>query len=115
MDIIIAILLFIGAFFILTSAIGLLRMPDLYSRLSTSSKANTFGIGAIFTALALFFYEDISAVTRSFTALVFVLITIPVSSHFLARVAYFYGIDKYKKMKRDDFEEKFGINRKVEK
>lgn len=112
MYIAVAILLFIGAFFILTSAIGLLRMPDLYSRLSTTAKANTFGIGAILLALAIFYYEDISAVMRSFTAFLFILITIPVSSHFLARVAYYFGIEKYRNMEKDDFKDKFGINRK---
>lgn len=107
-------LLVSGAVFILLSAVGLLRMPDLYTRLSVTTKANTLGIGAILTALIIFFESDLSILTRSLTALIFILITIPVAGHFLARVAYFIGIEKQQGSEKDALHKKFGSMKKPE-
>lgn len=107
-ELVVVFMLVVGSIFILLSAIGLLRMPDLYTRLTTTTKANTLGIGALLIALAITFYSHESALTKGLTAFIFILITIPVSGHFLARVAYFIGIKKTKGMKKDELEDKFG-------
>ncbi|GAB4462075.1 MAG: hypothetical protein Kow0031_40840 [Anaerolineae bacterium] len=44
-DIISAILLSLGAFFMLVAGVGLVRMPDLFLRMSASTKAATLGVG----------------------------------------------------------------------
>ncbi|MRR06564.1 MAG: Na+/H+ antiporter subunit G, partial [Deltaproteobacteria bacterium] len=42
-DIVITVFMFIGAFFMFVAALGVLRMPDLFMRLSTTTKAATLG------------------------------------------------------------------------
>lgn len=106
-EIVVASLLAVGAIAILISAIGLLRMPDIYTRLSTTTKANTLGIGAMLLATSFFFSWDVGVLTRLFTAFIAMLITIPVSGHFLARVAYFIGFRKSERMKKDELQNKF--------
>jgi multicomponent Na+:H+ antiporter subunit G len=90
-------------------------MPDFYTRLSHVSKANPIGIGLMLVAMGLAFYDNTNVITRSVVAIIFLLITIPVSGHFLARVAYFIGLEKTQKMKKDELEKKFGSREEEDK
>lgn len=47
------ILVFTGLFFFLTSAVGLIRFPDFYSRLHAVTKADNSGLGTLAAGLAL--------------------------------------------------------------
>ena len=80
-----------GSFFVLTAAIGVLRFPDLYSRLHASSKLITLGSLGIFLGAALSF-SDISALTRLTAALLFQLLTTPLSAYLIAQAAYLRGV-----------------------
>lgn len=55
LDVLIALLMFIGSFFALVASIGLLRMPDLFMRLSAATKAATLGVALVLAAVALYF------------------------------------------------------------
>lgn len=89
-DILIALLLLGGTFFALVAAIGVVRMPDIYMRLSAASKASTLGASFILTAVALFF--GTTAVSGKVVAIIaFTLLTAPVAAHMLGRAAYFSG------------------------
>ena len=79
-----------GAFFVLVAAIGVLRLNDLYMRMHAASKAGTLGAGLLLIALALFSGET-NVVLRALAAVVFFLLTAPVSAHLLARAAYMMG------------------------
>ncbi|MBK9260101.1 MAG: Na+/H+ antiporter subunit G [Polyangiaceae bacterium] len=86
-DIIEGALLVIGSIFILLAAVGILRMPDLFTRLQVTSKASVFGMTCILSAAALHF--DAPAVTaRAVIIIAFVVLTIPVATHLLARAGY---------------------------
>lgn len=90
-DLIIMILSTIGALFILMAAIGMLRMPDFYCRLSVTTKATTLGIGLALVATAVYF--DLSSITSKVVAIIFFLfLTAPVAAHMIGRAAYFIGI-----------------------
>jgi len=100
-DTIIAILLGGGAFFAVLAAIGIVRFPDLYVRLSAATKASTLGTSLILAGVALFF--DDAAVTGKITAIiVFIALTAPVAAHMLGRAAYFSGVPLWEKSVRDD-------------
>lgn len=89
-DALIALLLLGGTFFGLVAAIGVVRMPDIYMRLSAASKASTLGASFILTAVAIFF--GTTAVTGKVLAIIaFTLLTAPVAAHMLGRAAYFSG------------------------
>jgi multicomponent Na+:H+ antiporter subunit G len=68
----------IGSVFILLAAIGIVRMPDLYLRISVTTKAATLGIGLILTGAALFF-ADFSVTSRVIAIVFFLLLTAPVA------------------------------------
>lgn len=86
----VSILIIIGAFFSLTAAIGLLRLPDIYSRMHAASKAGTLGSGLILIALAVF-ADDSATTMRALAGVVFFILTAPVSAHLLAKAAYSVG------------------------
>ena len=75
----------------LTSAIGIVRFPDLYSRLHASSKLVTLGSAGIFLGAALSF-QDSAAFTRLLAVLLFQFLTTPLTAYLIAQAAYLRGL-----------------------
>ena len=105
-EIIIAILASLGAIFVLLAGVGLIRMPDLYLRISVTTKAATLGIGLLLAAAGLYFF-DTSITTRVIAIIFFMLLTAPVGAHLIGRASYFTGIGMWKKSKIDDLKGKY--------
>jgi multicomponent Na+:H+ antiporter subunit G len=85
-----ALLVVIGAGFSLIAAIGVLRLPDLYTRLHAASKAGAIGAGLIFLGVAVASLDG-AVVLRALLGIVFLLLSTPVSAHLLARAAFRSG------------------------
>ena len=87
------ILMLLGGLLALTAAIGLLRLPDLYTRMHAASKAGAMATGLMYFALAVTaaYALDGAVILRAFVGFVFVLLTTPVSAHLLARAAFISG------------------------
>ncbi|XHB98661.1 monovalent cation/H(+) antiporter subunit G [Nitratireductor sp. ac15] len=100
-NILTGILVIIGAAFTLIAAIGILRLPDLYTRMHAASKAGTLGSGLMLVALAIF-AQDQAIVTRALAAVVFFLLTAPISAHLLAKAAYAAGYKLWGRSVHDD-------------
>ena len=100
-DILIAIATGIGAIAILLASIGILRMPDLYLRLSVTTKAATLGIGLILVAAA-FYFQDVGVTSRAFAIILFSTLTAPVSAQLIGRVAYIIKAAMWKHTIRDE-------------
>lgn len=96
----------IGALFILVAAIGLVRMPDFYLRLSVTVKAATMGAGFILVAVALYF-NQFSILTKAIAVIFFLFVTAPVSGHMICRSAYFSGNKLWKNSVLDDLKNKY--------
>jgi len=114
MEIIGQIFLLIGSFSLMTAAVGLLRMPDVYNRVQTGTKASTLGAIMSFIGLALMSYEnwgEVNWVGRFLVLVIFILLTNPVSSHVLMRAAYAMKIPLSKLTVVDKLKE--DINNKV--
>lgn len=105
-DTIIAILATLGALFALLAAVGLVRMPDLYLRISVTTKAATLGIGLLLIGAAIY-YNDVSISTRVVAIIFFILLTAPVGAHLIGRSSYFTGVKMWDKSVRDDLEGKY--------
>ncbi len=105
-DILVAAFSLLGAIFILLAAIGLIRMPDAYLRISVTTKAATLGIGLLLLAAAIHF-QDFSITTRVMAIILFILLTAPVSGHLIGRTSYFSGVKLWKDSVMDDLENKY--------
>ena len=84
-------LILIGATFALLAGAGVVRMPDLFTRMQAATKASTLGIGCIILAVAVHFGE-LGITTRALATIIFVFLTAPVAAHMIARAAYFVGV-----------------------
>lgn len=93
----------LGASFILLAAIGVVKMPDLYLRMSVTTKAATLGIGMILVAAALYF-SDTAITSRVLAIILFMLLTAPVGAHMIGRASYFTGVKLWADSKFDDLE-----------
>jgi len=82
--------LVVGAAFGLLAAIGVLRLPDLYSRMHAASKAGIVGTGLIFVGIAVVSLDG-AVILRAVIGILFLVLTTPVSAHLLARAAHFLG------------------------
>ncbi len=105
-ELLIMILTATGAIFILLAAIGIVRMPDLYLRISVTTKAATLGIGLILSGAAVFF-SDFSVTTRVLAIIFFLLLTAPVAAHMIGRASYFIGTTLWDKSVLDDLKDKY--------
>jgi multicomponent Na+:H+ antiporter subunit G len=96
-----AILILIGSAFILTASIGLLRLPDLYSRMHAASKAGTLGSCVVLLALAVH-ANDAAISLRALAGVAFFLLTVPISSHLLAKAAHGAGYRLWERSECDE-------------
>ena len=80
-------LLGVGSFFILTGVIGLLRLPDIYSRLHAAGLTDTLGAALVLLGLICHAGLSIAAIKLALI-LAFILITGPTATHALANSAW---------------------------
>lgn len=104
--IIIDVFLVVGAFFALAGTVGMLRMPDAYCRMQSSTNIATLGvlclcIGAFIYAVAVQ-GSGTMAVKIALVA-VFTIVTNPISSHAICKAAYKIGVRPENKMVCDEY------------
>lgn len=88
----------LGAFFSVIGHIGLLRAPDIYTRMQTSSTCSTTAVLSILIAALILTW--ISPFTGKIIAIIiFFLITSPVSTHIIARFAWEEGNVPWRRMR----------------
>ncbi len=105
-DIIVIALVVIGAAFSMLGAIGILRMPDVFTRMHASSKAGTVGAACMFAAVAVHF-GTLGEVTRSVLVVLFLFLTAPVAAHLIGRASYFVGTKMWEGAVRDDLQGRY--------
>ena len=103
-EIIVSILLLTAAFVILLAAIGVLRLPDLPTRMHASTKSGVLAISLIMIAVAVFFAEtDITA--RVLAIITFTFLTAPIAAHAICRAGYLSGVELWSETVRDDLKD----------
>lgn len=79
--------LLVGAFFALTGAIGLVRLPDFFARLHGPTKATTLGVGGVLIASMTYFISRGEYGLHELAITLFLFITAPVSANLLGKAA----------------------------
>jgi multicomponent Na+:H+ antiporter subunit G len=95
-DAIVIALAVIGLGFTLSGAVGILRMPDVYSRIQCSSKTVTMGALPVLIALVVGMGPVSSYGSRALLVAVLLLIVNPAASHALVRAAYKAGVPMWR-------------------
>ncbi|WP_234031405.1 monovalent cation/H(+) antiporter subunit G [Lentibacillus cibarius] len=105
LNMIIAFFLLSGTFFILSSSIGIVRFPDVYTRLHAATKASTLGIAGLLIGAFLFMYVSHGIASgKLLLAIIFTLLTAPVSGHMISRAAHRNGVKPILKNRTDEYE-----------
>jgi len=110
-----------GAVFILIASIGLLKMPDVYLRMSASTIAATFGVALMLVAAAIHFMT-LGIIFHIIGVIIFLILTVPVGAHLMGRASHIIGLPMWDKTLRDDMKGKYnkkthqfsGMNEKSE-
>lgn len=90
-----------GSFFLFVGGLGIIRLPDLYTRMHAAGVTDTLGAGLILAGLATQAPNWLIAV-KLLAILIFLYLTSPTSSYALANSALFAGIRPVLARKRQE-------------
>lgn len=110
LEIIGLVFLWIGVGFSVVGIVGLIRLPDMYTRLHASGKVSTVGLCSLLLGAAVLLPE---AGLKLIALTLFAVLTLPVSTHAIAAAAYRSGVPMRRSV-RDDLARKTDENPKVE-
>lgn len=111
---IISILIIISGLLSVLAAVGVIRLPDVYTRTHAAGVSNTFGVSLLlFTTVGYFFHSGEGFNARLILAILFIYLTTPVASHFINRAAYDTGVplairvrDQLRSVKKEDIKQR---------
>ena len=91
----------IGVAFMFVSAVGLLRLPDVFSRMHAAGKASTLGVSCLLLSAGVYFWDD-NLFFRMLVLIALIFATSPISTSAMARAAYRTGSARRLHLKRDE-------------
>lgn len=90
----------IGVLFMNISALGMLRMPDVYAQMHAAGKAATLGVSCVLLAAGIFYGAEVF--WRMLILIVLFFVTAPIATTSMARAAYRSLLDEPFVLSRDD-------------
>lgn len=106
MDVVAGVILLLGAVLIVISAVGVLRLPDVFMRLHAATKAGTLGAGLVLLGAAVHF-GLLAVSVKATVVFLFLLVTAPVAGHVLGRAAVLDGDTKWSRTRYDELEGRY--------
>ena len=110
LTLIVAVMLVAGGLFTFLAALGIVRLPDLYTRMHAASKAGTVGSGLLLLAVGLH-AGDLATFSRAIAGFFFFILTAPVSAHLLAKAAHQVGYRLSPVSVLDEMKARSGVQR----
>lgn len=104
-----ALILILGSIFMFLAAVGILRLPDLPTRMHASTKAGSLGAGLTIIAVA-FVMPELPVIARAIATVVFLLLTAPVAAHVIGRAGYFMGVPLWEGTVQDALAEQYDFD-----
>lgn len=107
-EILAAIFILVGSVIVFISAIGMIRLPDVYTRSHAASKSSTLGVlSTLVGTLIYFVLADGYFSIRLILGIFFVFLTAPVAAHVISRSAYRKGVPLADESIEDDLKDYF--------
>lgn len=105
-NILIVFLISLGVIYTLVAVIGVLRLPDVYTRSHAATKSVTFGVLCILSGVFLYFWLiEGNFNIKLLLAIFFLFITAPIGGHIMGRAAYISGVKPSEMTVNDELEE----------
>lgn len=102
-EILISFFVVTGSLFILVASIGLLRMPDIYTRMHAATKATSWGIMLILFGVMIY-YPSLGIIMKSLLIIIFLYLTTPVAANLLGKTSLEMGLPVW--LKKNERSEK---------
>lgn len=105
MSILAATLIGLGLFFFVAGTIGILRLPDFYTRLHAAGKCDSLAAVLIVTGVALLVVQDFSAgsllvALKILLIAVFVFVASPTATHAITEAALMLGVKPWERSEK---------------
>jgi multicomponent Na+:H+ antiporter subunit G len=101
-----ALAMIVGTFFMVVTGIGLVRFPDVYTRMHAAGKAGTVGIALLILAPSVYFVGSEPFVSvRGCLAIVFQFLTVPGATYLLAHASYVRSYPAHERTEIDELQE----------
>lgn len=98
-------LISVGVLFTVVTVIGILRLPDVYTRAHAASKSATLGVMSILSGVFLYFWVNEGIISiQLILGIIFLFFTSPIGGHLMSRAAYISGVKPSKLTVRDDLQ-----------
>jgi len=101
-------LVLVGSIFMLLAAVGVVRMPDVFLRLHSSTKSATLGAGCLLLGAAIYF-GDFAVGVRALAVVAFLFATAPVAAHVIGRAAYLSGVPLWEGTLSDELQGQYDL------
>lgn len=89
----IVVTILVGLLFTVVAVVGVLRLPDVYTRAHAASKSATLGVLSILVGVFLHFWWNKDHISiQLLLAIAFLFITSPIGGHLMGRAAYLSGV-----------------------
>jgi multicomponent Na+:H+ antiporter subunit G len=111
-EMILSLLLLGGSFFVFIAALGITRLPDLFTRMHANAKASSLGIGLLAIAAGLHFSQS-WVLLQSVLTILFIFLTAPISAHMIARAGYLLKVHLWEKTVRDELKQRYDFKNKI--
>jgi multicomponent Na+:H+ antiporter subunit G len=106
LEVVVAAAMLVGTFFMVVTGIGLMRFPDVYTRMHASGKAGTVGVTMLILAATIHFAPtDPFLSVRGVLAIVFQLFTTPGATYLLAHASYVRSYPRHARTEIDELEQ----------
>ena len=102
LDVVSTVLIFLGCLLALTSGLGLLRMPDFYTRIHPAGKSDSLAQVLIVLGVILQFQHEWPDILKLLLISLFLFATTPVAAHATVRAAHLDGIEPWQAKEQGD-------------
>lgn len=109
-EILVSAFLLMGGILSIIAAIGVIRLPDLFTRMHAATKVGTVGVSSITIGLMVHF-GNITVTSRGLLVIGFFLLTAPVAAHMIGRAAYRSGVSLWILTRIDEWKSHGEINK----
>lgn len=107
-----SILLVSGALFMFVGALGIVRLPDLFTRMHAATKSASFGSVLMLCAVAVYFGK-IWIIFETILVIFFIFLTTPVGAHMIGRVAYLLGTQLWEGTVIDELQGRYNMRKRA--
>nr|WP_245723020.1 monovalent cation/H(+) antiporter subunit G [Natribacillus halophilus] len=106
-EILISIFVLLGSFLSLIGSLGIMRLPDIYSRMHAATKSATLGVVLLILGTFTYFLGEGIFSLQLLLTIAFVFLTAPVAAMIISRSAHRNGVELWGRTKHDELQESY--------